>query len=70
MIGVQSSTGKAFRQAGVTCSDIDIVEPHTAYTIMGAVSLEAMGFAPKGRAGHLAEEGYVSLSSISKCILN
>lgn len=52
-----TSTSKAFAQGGLGCADIDIVEPHTAYTIMGAVSLEAMGFVPKGQSGKLGAEG-------------
>ena len=36
------------KQAGVSHDDIDLFEPHDAYTIMTALTLEASGFARPG----------------------
>lgn len=55
--GVAASVGKVFDQTGLNCNDIDVVEPHTAYTIMGAVSLESMGFVPKGQSSYFGNQG-------------
>ena len=47
--GVTISTRRALEQAGVKNEDIDIFELHDAFTIITALSLEAAGFAKKGR---------------------
>ena len=36
------------KQAGIVHDDIDLFEPHDAYTIMTALTLEAAGFARAG----------------------
>ena len=43
------SAREAYRQAGVGPADIDVFELHDAFTIMSALSLEACGFAERGR---------------------
>jgi acetyl-CoA C-acetyltransferase len=48
LTAVTSSTQQAMRQAGVSHDDIDLFEPHDAYTIMTALTLEATGFARPG----------------------
>jgi acetyl-CoA C-acetyltransferase len=55
------SSRKAFRQAGVSIDDIDLFEVHDAFTIMAALSLEANGFAERGRGVRLAEEGEITI---------
>ncbi|MEZ5525238.1 MAG: beta-ketoacyl synthase N-terminal-like domain-containing protein [Pseudomonadales bacterium] len=50
------SAHRAYRQSGLTPADIDLFEPHDAYTIMTALSLEACGFAAPGTATELSEE--------------
>ncbi|RMG88743.1 MAG: thiolase domain-containing protein, partial [Chloroflexi bacterium] len=47
---------KAYRQAGITASDIDVFEVHDAFTILSTLSLEATGFAEKGQGWTLASE--------------
>ncbi|UTA47613.1 hypothetical protein L1F30_15835 [Simiduia sp. 21SJ11W-1] len=47
----------AYRQAGKTPADIDLFEPHDAYTVMTALSLEAAGFADRGKATEAALAG-------------
>ncbi len=48
---------KAYRMARVDARDVDVVELHDAFTIMGLLSLEEMGFAPRGEAAKLVAEG-------------
>ncbi len=55
------SAQKAYLQAGVSPEDIEIFELHDAFTIMAALSLEACGFADKGRGVELAKDGEISL---------
>ncbi len=53
------SVKKAYSQAGLTPADIDVFEVHDAFSIMAALSLEACGFADKGQAPRLAQEGAI-----------
>ena len=55
-----ASTARAYRQAGVGPRDIDFFELHDAFTIMAALSLEAAGFADRGRAVDLAQRGEIT----------
>lgn len=55
------SAQRAYAQAGVGPQDIDFFELHDAFTIMAALSLEAAGFAPRGRGVTLALEGQITL---------
>jgi acetyl-CoA C-acetyltransferase len=57
----EASARKAFEQAGMTTTDIDLFEVHDAFTIMAALSLEAAGFAKRGRATVLAQEGEIGV---------
>lgn len=52
---------KAYRMAGVTPGDIDMIELHDAYTIMNALSMEALGFADAGKGTELAKNGDIML---------
>lgn len=54
------SSRKAYQQAGVSSDDIDLFELHDAFTIMAALSLEACGYAERGRGVRLAEEGEIT----------
>jgi acetyl-CoA C-acetyltransferase len=55
------SSRRACEQAGITQADVDLFELHDAFTIMAALSLEACGFAERGRGVRLAEEGEITL---------
>jgi acetyl-CoA C-acetyltransferase len=55
------SAQKAYAMAGVGPSDMDLFEVHDAFTIMSALSLEAAGFAPRGKGVALAMEGEIGL---------
>ena len=57
---VEISSRKAYAQAGLTPKDIDLFELHDAFSIMSAMSLEAAGFAERGRGAMFAREGEIS----------
>jgi len=56
----EDSAQKAYRQAGVSPQDIDFFELHDAFTIMAALSLEASGFAQRGKGTWLARDGEIT----------
>lgn len=56
------SAQRAYRQAGIHPSDVDLFELHDAFTITSALSLEAAGFAARGEGWKLAREGAISLT--------
>ncbi len=55
------SSQQAYAQASITAADVDLFELHDAFTIMAALSLEANGFAERGRGVYLAEEGEITI---------
>ena len=55
------SAQKAYAMAGLGPADMDLFEVHDAFTIMSALSLEAAGFAPRGKGVALAQEGHITL---------
>ena len=59
--GAVLSAGRAYRQAGVGPGDIDLFELHDAFGIMAALSLEATGFAKKGKGVQLALDGAIAI---------
>jgi acetyl-CoA C-acetyltransferase len=56
------SAYKAYLQAGIHLEDIDLFELHDAFTVMSALSLEAAGFAERGKGVALALEGEIRLN--------
>ena len=58
----ERSAKQAYAQAGVTPGDIDLFEAHDAFTIISALSLEACGFAERGKGPQLAEDGEIKLT--------
>jgi acetyl-CoA acetyltransferase len=46
------SGGKAFEMAGLKPQDIDVAEIYDSFTITTMLSLEGLGFCPKGEGGH------------------
>jgi acetyl-CoA C-acetyltransferase len=54
------SVQEAYRQAGAGPEDIDVFELHDAFTIMSALSLEACGFAERGKGLQLGLDGEIS----------
>jgi len=55
------SSREAFKQAGMTQSDINFIELHDAFTIVELMSYEDMGFAKKGEGAKLIRDGVVKL---------
>lgn len=53
------SSKKAYSQAGLTPADIDFFELHDAFSIMAALSLEACGFAERGKGPTLGLSGAI-----------
>jgi len=53
------SAYKAYLQAGVCPEDIDLFELNDAFTVMSALSLEATGFAERGKGVALALDGEI-----------
>ena len=56
------SSQQAYQQAGVSPSDIDVFELHDAFTIMSALSLEACGFAERGKGVQLGLDGEIGIT--------
>ena len=63
----QISAGKAMKQAGIVLDQVSFFEYHDAFSIYAALSLEAVGFAIKGRGWKLAEDGEISLKGRIPC---
>ncbi len=55
------SSRKAYAQAGIKPEDLDFFELHDAFTIMAARSLEAAGYAERGKGVQLALDNEISL---------
>ncbi|WP_456420939.1 thiolase domain-containing protein [Thermococcus sp.] len=54
---------RAYRMAGVEAKDIDFFEVHDAFTVMAALSLEALGVVKKGEGAKLAKEGQIAIDA-------
>ena len=54
------SSKRAYEMAGVTQDDIDVFELHDAFSIMAALSLEACGFAERGKGVRLGLDNAIS----------
>ena len=62
LAAARSSAQRAYEKAGLGPQDIDVFEVHDAFSIMAALSLEAAGFAERGRGTYLARDGEIGLS--------
>ncbi len=58
----EKSARTAYAQAQISHTDIDVFEVHDAFSIMSALSLEACGFADRGKGPRLALDGEISLN--------
>ena len=52
------SGANAFRMAGITPADVDVLEGYDSFTITALLHLEDLGFCKKGEGGAFAEEGH------------
>jgi acetyl-CoA C-acetyltransferase len=59
------SVEKACRQAGITPVQVDLFELYDAYSIFAALSLEAAGFAERGKGWQLAMDSVLGASAAS-----
>lgn len=55
------ATGRAYIQAGIKPSDVNVLELHDSATIFAALSLEATGFAERGNGWRLAADNRIGL---------
>ncbi|MGD8603131.1 MAG: beta-ketoacyl synthase N-terminal-like domain-containing protein [Anaerolineales bacterium] len=55
------SSHRAYAQAGIKPSDLDLFELHDRFSILAALSLEAAGLAQPGQGWKLAAEGAIGL---------
>jgi acetyl-CoA C-acetyltransferase len=53
------SAARAFAQAGVTKDDVQMLELHDSFTVIAALSLEALGYADAGKGWELATSGAI-----------
>jgi acetyl-CoA acetyltransferase len=51
---------RAYAQAGITATDLDVLEVHDAFTIGEIITVEALGLAPLGQGAALAVSGYTA----------
>ncbi len=58
--GTAAATSRAFAQAKVKASDIDVVELYDAFTINTILFLEDMGFCPRGEGGRFVSDGAIA----------
>lgn len=56
----EKSARKAYAQAHMKPEEIDLFELHDAYTILSTLSLEAAGFAERGRGAYLSRDGEIT----------
>jgi acetyl-CoA C-acetyltransferase len=52
----------AYEQAGISPTDIDVVEVHDAFSIVELIAYEDLGFCKKGDAKELIRKGHTSLN--------
>ena len=55
---------QAYSQAGISAKDIDFFELHDAFSIMAVLSLEANGFAERGKGPRLALDGDILINGM------
>lgn len=58
--GTAEAARRAYAQAGITASDVDVVELYDAFTINTILMLEDLGFCPKGEGGRFIEGGAIA----------
>jgi len=57
----KEAASKAFSEAGISLSDVDVLEIHDAFSVTAALSVEAMGFSKPGEGAKDAAAGVYSL---------
>ena len=62
LLAAEKSARKAYDQAGVGPKDIDFFELHDAFSIMSVLSLEACGFADRGKGPGVGLDGDITIT--------
>jgi len=60
LMAIVRAARKAYEKAKIEPKDIDFVESHDAFTILGVMTLEDLGFARKGEGYLLVREGQIA----------
>jgi acetyl-CoA C-acetyltransferase len=55
--GSRKAADNAYKQAGISPKAIDLLEVHDAFSVLGIMALEDLGFAEKGRGVELLKNG-------------
>lgn len=58
---IRDTAGDAFERAGITPSDVDVLEVHDAFTIAELIGTEALGLAPIGQGAALLSSGHTTI---------
>ena len=58
---VEKAAQDAFKMAGAKPEDIDLVEVHDCFSIAEILTIEALGFAEKGKGGKVTEAGETAI---------
>ncbi len=61
LTAAEKSAKKAYQQASTTPDLIDFFELHDAFSIMSVLSLEACGFAERGKGPKLGQDGQITI---------
>jgi acetyl-CoA C-acetyltransferase len=64
---VHSSIEQAFQKTGITHEKVDLFEYYDLFSIFAAMSLEAAGFAKRGKGWELARDQVISLTGQLPC---
>jgi len=51
------ASNRAYKLAGIKPEDVDALEVHDAFSVLGVMAIEDLGFAEKGAGTHLLDEG-------------
>jgi len=57
----KKAADEAYRQAGISPADVDVVEVHDAFTSVELISYEDLGFCRKGEGKELIRKGFTNL---------
>lgn len=60
MLSFRRAAEEALKRANVEPKCIDVLEAHDAFTILGILTLEELGFAPRGEGWRLVTEGQLA----------
>jgi len=55
--GSRKAVGEAYKRADLSPNDVDVLEVHDAFSVLGIMALEDLGFADKGTGARLLEDG-------------